>query len=61
MRYILLTWFLLTLALSGLTYIFLGINYEQFIQHATIVLSTSLAVYALTVLIYWFMQRKGSI
>lgn len=61
MRYISLTWCLLTLVLSGLTYIFLGINYEQSIHQATIVFSTSLAVYALTVLIYWFMKRKGSI
>ena len=61
MRYVSLAWFLLTLVLSGLTYSFLGINYEQSIHQATIVFLTSLGIYTFAVLIYWFMKRRGNI
>jgi uncharacterized membrane-anchored protein len=61
MRYISFTWFALTLLLTGLTYIFLGLNYEQSIHRAAVVFSASVAVYTIVMLLYWFLKQKKSI
>jgi cbb3-type cytochrome oxidase subunit 3 len=52
------TWWLLTLGLCALAYIFLGHNYEQSVQHAAVVFATSAALYALVALIYGRSKRK---
>lgn len=58
MRYISFTWFALTLLLTALAYIFLGLNYEQSIHSAAVVFLTSTAVYAIVILIYWYLRQK---
>lgn len=61
MRYISFTWFALTLLLTVLAYVFLGLNYEQSIRSAAVVFSASMATYAIVILIYWFLRQKKSI
>lgn len=58
MRIISGTWWLLTLVLCGLAYVFLGHNYEQSVHHAAVVFATSATLYALVALVYGWPQRK---
>ena len=59
MRIISGTWWLLTLLLCALAYVFLGHNYEQSVHHAGLVFLTSAVLYALVALLYGWQQRKG--
>jgi hypothetical protein len=59
MRIISGTWWLRTLVLCRLAYVFLGRNDEQSVHRAGVVFAPSAALYALVALIYGWQPRKG--
>lgn len=58
MRFFSFAWLLLTLLLTGLSYTFLGHNYEQAMRNAAITGLTCLTLYIISLATYVYLRRK---